>query len=360
MSKYQDYWTKRNEKMFLNGEKDILSFANDLKDNYNIALKQIETELNIFYGKYQTKLGLDTTALRKLLDNSELKDFKSYLDEIIEYSKKKGMTKQYIEELDLLKTKLRISRLEELKTKIEFEIQKLTNDVDIQLGDKLKEVFENGYYQTIFNNDQLLKFSVDFAALNLNAIEKAIKTEYMMEDYSQVIWRNTNTLKSLLNKSIPQGIILGYNPKKVANIASKNLKTNYNATVRLIRTEYNLILNDAVARGYKECGIDRYQLLATLDNRTSDICQVMDGKIFEVSKKEVGVNYPPFHPNCRTTTIAYFEPDEFTELEQRIARDDDGNNYYVPGNLTYNQWKDGLKTQKDGTLRYGRGDAPVN
>lgn len=352
MNKYEDYWKKRNEKMFLNGEKDILSFANDLKSNYNAALKQIETELNIFYGKYQTQSGLDTTTIRKLLDSSELKDFKSYLDEIIEYSKKKGMTKQYINDLELLKTKLRISRLDELKTKIEFEIQKLTGEVDIQLGDKLKEVFENGYYETIFNNDQILNFATSFAALNTAAIEKAVKTEYMMENYSQVIWRNSNTLKSLLNKSIPQGIILGYNPKKVANMASKNLKTNYNATVRLIRTEYNLILNDAVAKGYKECNIDRYQLLATLDNRTSEICQTMDGKVFEVSKKEVGVNYPPFHPNCRTTTVAYFEPDEFSDLEERIARDEEGNKYYVPGNITYKQWKDGLKPQEDGILRY--------
>ena len=352
MNKYQEYWTKRNEAMFLQGEKDILKFANQLKDNYNSALKQIENELNIFYGKYQAQTGLDMVTIRKILAPDELKDFKTYLNEIIAISKKKGMTKQYIEELELLKTKLRISRLQELQTKINFQIQSLSKDVEVQMKDKLSEVFETGYYKTIFNNDQFFKLAASFTELNLAAIEKAVSTEYMAESFSQVIWRNTNTLNQLLNKSIPQGIILGYNPKKVANIATKNLKTNYNATVRLIRTEYNLILNDGAAKGYKEAGIDKYELLATLDNRTSDICQTMDGKIFEVSKREVGVNYPPFHPNCRTTTIAYFDPDEFSELEQRIARDDEGNNYYVPGNITYNQWKEGLKKQKDGSLRY--------
>lgn len=39
----------------------------------------------------------------------------------------------------------------------------------------------------------------------------------------------------------------------------------------------------------------------------------MDLKIFDLKDKEVGINYPPFHPNCRTTTIPYFEPDEIDE-----------------------------------------------
>lgn len=61
----------------------------------------------------------------------------------------------------------------------------------------------------------------------------------------------------------------------------------------------------------------------------------MDGKVFKVSEKEIGVNAPPFHPRCRTTTVAYF-PDEVDE--ERIARDSDGSNYYVPGDMNYEQW----------------------
>ena len=77
----------------------------------------------------------------------------------------------------------------------------------------------------------------------------------------------------------------------------------------------------------------------------------MDGKIFEVSKKEVGINDPPFHPNCRTTTIPYFEPDEYDIDIERIAKDNKGKNYYVPGNLTYKQWQEGLNMHNN-TLRY--------
>lgn len=352
MNKYQEYWQKRQERIFLAGEKDALTFASSLKHNYNEAIKNIEDQINIFYGKYQTATGMDMTTIRKLLNKSELKSFKSYLNELVEYAKVHKFDKTYRKDIQLLKLKTNISRMEELKTKINFEIQKLNNKVDNEMGNFLGETYEEGYYKTIFNNQQLLHFSSSFNELNVKAIEKAISTPYMTENYSQVLWKNKTSLENILNQQIPQGIILGQNPNKVASIASKKLDTNYKSTVRLVRTEYNLILNDATAQGYLECGIDKYELLATLDGRTSYICQEMDGKVFEISKKEVGINYPPFHPNCRTTTIPYFELDEFDESIQRIAKDNKGNRYYVPGSLTYKEWHDGLYKQQDGTVRY--------
>ena len=103
----------------------------------------------------------------------------------------------------------------------------------------------------------------------------------------------------------------------------------------------------------KHVGIERYQILATLDNRTSDICQEMDGQIFSLSEKEEGINYPPFHPNCRTTTIPYFEPDEIDEkygIGTRLAKDEDGNYYKVPADTTYESWQKGLKNNGNGEV----------
>ena len=57
-----------------------------------------------------------------------------------------------------------------------------------------------------------------------------------------------------------------------------------------------------------------------------------------MSEYEEGVTAPPFHVNCRSCTAPYFD-DEFTKDEQRIARDEDGNTYYVPADMTYKNWK---------------------
>lgn len=53
---------------------------------------------------------------------------------------------------------------------------------------------------------------------------------------------------------------------------------------------------------------------------------------------EVGVNAPPFHCNCRCTTVPYFY-DEFTEDEKRASRDEDGKTVLIDGKIKYEEWK---------------------
>lgn len=347
-----EYWQARNERTFLEGEKDILDYAESLKKQYTNAANKIEEEIQKFYGKFAVDNNYTMADLKKLLNRDELKSFKESIKDIADYAKKHKLDKDFETQIKLLRAKSKISRLDELKTKINFEVEKLYSDVNISLGEQLEQSFEDGYYKTIFNQQKFLGFSDNFAMLNQKAIQKAVTTPYMTENYSDVLWKNKTNLMNILNQQIPQGIILGYNPNKTAKIASQQLGSKYKSTARLIRTEYNLILNDATAQGYKEANIEKYQLLATLDSRTSDICRDMDGEIFKVKEKEVGVNYPPFHPNCRTTTIPYFEPDEFdTEIEQYI-KDEDGYKHRIEDETDYLEWKNALKKNKDGTAIY--------
>lgn len=64
----------------------------------------------------------------------------------------------------------------------------------------------------------------------------------------------------------------------------------------------------------------------------------------------------PFHANCRTTTIPYFD-DEFNEGEMRAARGEDGKTYDVPADMTYSEWKklNGVaEPAKSGTIKAQR------
>jgi SPP1 gp7 family putative phage head morphogenesis protein len=96
--------------------------------------------------------------------------------------------------------------------------------------------------------------------------------------------------------------------------------------------------------GYEKAGVIKYEIVAVVDDRTSEICLEMNGKVFEIqnaidlrdsilgmddpqSIKDVapwrtpaeisgkseadlpsGMEFPPYHfGGCRTTTVAYFE-----------------------------------------------------
>ena len=79
----------------------------------------------------------------------------------------------------------------------------------------------------------------------------------------------------------------------------------------------------------------------------------MDGKVFPMSKYEVGSTAPPFHPWCRCCTAPYFE--DMKGIGERFARDPEtGKTYTVPKDMTYKEWKakqDEKLKHKDSTLK---------
>ena len=90
----------------------------------------------------------------------------------------------------------------------------------------------------------------------------------------------------------------------------------YSAAKRLVRTETAYIYEQATKDAYEECGVEWYEFLATLDGRTSEVCRELDGKHFKVRDAMPGKNYPPMHPNCRSTTVVWFPGKRKKENDQ--------------------------------------------
>ena len=68
------------------------------------------------------------------------------------------------------------------------------------------------------------------------------------------------------------------------------------------RTLVNDIYNYAVIQSYIETGTNYFQFQAVIDNRTSDICRMLNGSIFSAS--EAQYYRPPLHYRCRSRLIA--------------------------------------------------------
>ena len=76
-----EYWIERAEQRFINAENLTENMLKNLKKTYEQSIKEIEKEINAFYGKYQKETGLSLEDVRKRLDKSELKSFKEQLAE---------------------------------------------------------------------------------------------------------------------------------------------------------------------------------------------------------------------------------------------------------------------------------------
>lgn len=346
------YWGKRQTETFTEGESDILELAKKLKLNYEQAINTITKEINAFYGRFAKEQGISLKEAKQLLSRTELKAFNQELKDYIDYAKDNDFSENHIKELTLQKYRTKVSRLEELKTNIQFQLAKALQKSQKQIHQEMLNMYEDAFYKTTFNLDKGIGMSVSFTKPNVGAIEKYLSQTINLGNYSihkNGIWTTKiPKLMNILSVKIPQGIILGQNPKKVAKSVTDPIEKDYNDIVRLVRTEYNFIFNTAANDSYKACGIGQYQILATLDERTCDSCGPLDLTVVSLDEREVGINCPPFHPNCRCTTIPFFEPDEFDVKSERIAKDKNGKPYMVPADLTYKEWQQGLTEHKGG------------
>ncbi len=111
-----------------------------------------------------------------------------------------------------------------------------------------------------------------------------------------------------------------------------------------VHTEEEQIVVTAHDEMYEDLNVEKYEIISTLDKETCSICGDFDGRIFDTKDREEGVNAPPFHKDCRCVDVPY---NEHLTPGERIARDAQGKNYYVPSNMNYNQWKKSLIIDDD-------------
>ena len=99
--------------------------------------------------------------------------------------------------------------------------------------------------------------------------------------------------------------------------------------------------------------------MAVLDKRTSRICQEHDNKVYDRDKAVPGVNCPPMHPWCRSTTVGYDEDADYSKLKRRARNPVTGKTELVPADMTYKEWYSKY-VAKDGEKVYNQGMSSID
>ena len=300
--KNRDYWEERQVKR----EAKAFTTIQDIEKEYKIALEKAKQDINKEIARitttYMNDNILNYNEALKLLKGDDYKVWKKDLHDYIKEYKNLLKTapldaqKLYLE-IETLSAKSRISHLDSLKAQVDMEMVKLIFGVEDSAKNALTSVYR----------DTFIEVTKD---LGINAIVSRDKIKIVLDrpwsgaNFSQRIWSNTDKLAQTVKQEIVNGMIQGINLQTMTKRVSERFETaKKNDVERLLRTEVNYTLNQATLDGYKEAGIEKYEFSATLDSRTSQICSELHGEIFEIKKIAVGLNYPPMHPRCRSTTI---------------------------------------------------------
>lgn len=355
-----DYWQKRAIK----AEKKVNDGAKLLEEVVAQAYKQAQLYLTkqiaklFSRTKQQTEL-TDDEAKRMLNETvavSELVELRRLAKDISNPDLQREAKKR----LTGLALKSRITRAEDLKAR-SYLVTKQIADVQLDKQtsfyvETINEAYKEATAETVIRETQANaktgivkevwnKKDYQFKELSTKTVENILDSHWLGSNYSKRLWGDTEALAKRLEQLFTVEALTGMSEFQMAKTIAGEFDRSINVARRLIRTESNYMANQAKLKAWKDKGIEKYQIIAILDLRTSQICRDKDHKIYLVSEAVVDGaegTYPPFHPWCRSVASMYSE--RLNNLPRKALDPITGKTFDIKGSTTYDEWMDKLKS----------------
>lgn len=331
------YWESRRVKEMYDTMENAEQTSREIADIYVKASRELNYQIAKVYERYRDKFNLSEEEAEKLINSMKNPgDFYELKERI---KGLKGVEAQEIlKELESPAYRARIERLENLQREIDAKMQSVYQQEKKVSTTHYIDQYGKSYYREIYDLKNKTGMDFSFSAVDDRELNRILKSNWSGANYSTRIWGNTKELARELKEQIALAYLTGKSERDITRELSQKYASGAANARRLVRTESAYISGQAQATADKEAGIERYRILATLDLRTSDKCREMDGKEFAYDNMQVGVNYPPFHPYCRTTVISVLDSENMDELARRSRDSVTGDVKKFPGNITYQQW----------------------
>lgn len=345
MRKRLNYWLNRIKNRINLFTADAEKIADELGAAYFKASKALESEVKKVFKGFQNAFKLSEAEAKELLKKTDGKVPSKAVREAISKITDPDAKRQMEAAISAPAYQYRMKRMDEITEKGKKVCEELAKDEIRTDRAFLRKEAEKAYNHTIFDIQQGTGISGSFTQIPKSRIEQVLKENWSGEHFSERIWGNTGELAEELKQSLVQSFLTGESEQKAAARMQERFGVGAYEARRLIRTENTYVTGQAELQAYKEAKITRYEYAALIDNRTSDICKELDGKIFDVDEAEPGKNYPPMHPFCRSSTLADLPTEE--ELDKEW---EDFERENIPEGMTFDEWLDHLEPTEDGKL----------
>lgn len=333
-----EYWRGRFSILEENAHKQSDQYLQSLEDMFMNAQRTVQADIERWYGRFATNNGISLMEARKMLTTGQLEEFKWTAEQYVKAAQRADLSPEWIKKLENASTRFHVSRFEAIQLQIQQQIELLYGNQLDGVDSLLKQIVSDGYTHTAFEVQKGVGLGWDITGLDQKKLETLLSKPWTTDGrtFRDRCWLNKNDLVGSVSKSLTQGLLRGDSPAKITTAIQKQFGVHRYKAGRLVNTETTYFNAVATKECYKDLDVEMVEIIETLDSHTCSICGGLDGKVIPISQYEPGVTVPPFHPNCRGTTAPAIDPKYAGE---RAARDQDGKVYYVPGNMSYSEWK---------------------
>jgi len=347
MARDNDYWSKRFEAVENNINRAAEASFSQTMQIHNTAVREIDEKISRWYRRLAANNEISMADARRLLRDDALAEFKWGVQEYIRFGKENAVNQQWMRQLENVSAKQHITELEARK----IELQQVVEKMHVAKANTVNAVIENQFTealnQSMFEMQRGLNTGFEVNPIDRRKLEQLMQKPWTTDKltFSDRLWREKEKVINEIHDTLTKNILLGKNADEMVKELTAKIGKYHRGKAsvleanvrRILRTESSAFSAMAQKEVYEQLGVERFKVVATLDLKTSDICQDMDGQVFEVRDFQIGVTANPFHPNCRTTTVPYYDDND----GMRAARDPGtGKTYYVPNDMKYKEWKE--------------------
>ena len=334
-----EYWKQRFTQLEAAQNRKGATAYLEMEKQYKAAQNELEAQIARWYQRFADSNGISLAQAKQWLKGQDLAEFKWDVKEYIKYGKENAINGAWMQELENASSKFHISRLEALQIQTQNSLETMFAQQMGTMKKALSDVYASGYYHTAYTVQQGFGLGWDIAGLDQAQIEKVLSKPWAVDghNFSTRIWNSKTKLIGEVHNELSKNLLTGADPQKAIDSLAKKMGASKSNAGRLVMTEQAYFSSAAQKDCFNDLGVEEYEIVATLDSHTSDICRSLDGKVFKMSDYKPGVTAPPFHVYCRSTTAPHFK-DNF-DAGERAARGADGKTYYVPDDVTYSEWK---------------------
>ena len=230
-----------------------------------------------------------------------IKKIKNKTSKLFKNARKQVLNALKIFYIDTKGTEYIKYQIESILTRINLIVDTLYKNNKKNITEAFSELYE------VMDIEASKDIDANFNAINQNKVNEVNEDNWSGLTLSERIEEHKRKLNLSIKEEIIKGVKRGDNLQNISRIIIDKFDISYTNATRLVRTEASRVMNEATLNNYKENGIEKYEYMAYLDNKTSKQCKGLDGKVFNVENAKAGVNLPPMHPNCRSTIIPHIK-----------------------------------------------------
>ncbi|HGR0331309.1 TPA: minor capsid protein [Streptococcus pneumoniae] len=338
--KNQEYWAKRKANLIYQQMDKAEKQADQFDKVYQEAKTYLDKEVNKIFDKFQRDYGLSQVEARQVLKNMKDKKNLNELRKVLEARPNDPNIQRLLADLDSPAYSFRMKRLERLSDDLDRMRESIYHSEKTGSDAFYSDLMKDSYYKATFDLQQQTGLAYGFSGLPESEIKHLQSFSWVGDGstYSTNIWKNTGKLTSSIKDELLISLMTGRDTRETAQAIAERFNVGQNDARRLVRTESAFFHNQMELLNYEEADIEKYIFVAVLDKRTSRICQEHDNQVYDRDKAVPGVNCPPMHPWCRSTTVGYDEDADYSKLKRRARNPETGKVEYVPADMTYKEW----------------------